>query len=159
MRRLTHAGRRGFSLVEVLVALGIFSVLAMAASPFYADYVANSRLREGGNVLLGEALFAQAEAVKRNANVMLSRTAGNGILRVFDANGNELRMRRMPGGVTASGDNSVTFGASGRPVPFGTAVSMNLSVENFTCSNDIRCPGLRVDGGGGMRLCTNVNNC
>lgn len=164
MRRLKHAAVSGFTMVEVLVALAIFSLLAMAATPFFTDYMANSRLREGGNALLSESLYAQAEAVKRNRNVTFTMVGGGSLLRVTTTDDNNadlvLRERRIPEGLSGGGaDIDLTFGPQGRPVPFGTAVSINLTLSGFTCSNDVRCPGLRVDGGGGMRLCTNTNNC
>lgn len=159
MRRLTRP--RGFTLVETLVTLSIFGLLAMAAVPVFHDYLANSKLREGGNAVLSEALWAQAEAVKRNRQVRMTVLAGSATIRLVDMQDNvELRVRRMPDGLSAGGnDASVTFGASGRPVPFGTAVNIDLRLDNFSCSADIRCPGLRVDGGGGMQLCKNTQSC
>jgi type IV fimbrial biogenesis protein FimT len=45
-------------------------------------------------------------------------------------------------------------------VPFGTAGSINLSMTGEICSDDTRCPGLRVDAGGATRLCGNhLQNC
>lgn len=156
-----RAGRRGFTLIETLVSLSIFGLLAMAAVPVFHDYLANSKLREGGNALLSEALYAQAEAVKRNGPVRLTVLGNSATLSLLDVQNNvELRRRRMPDGLSAGGnDLSVTFSASGRPAPFGTAVNINLRLDNFTCSADIRCPGLRVDGGGGMQLCKNTQSC
>ncbi len=161
MRRLMRQRPRGFTLIETLITLSIFGLLAMAAVPVFHDYLGNSRLREGGNALLSEALFAQAEAVKRNGRVSVTVLANTATILVFDVQNNvELRRRRIPDGLTAGGaDVGVVFGGTGRPVPFGTAVAINLRLDNFTCSADIRCPGLRVDGGGGMQLCKNTQSC
>jgi type IV fimbrial biogenesis protein FimT len=65
-----------------------------------------------------------------------------------------LRTRALTGGVSAA-TGTVDFGSEGRPVPFGTAVSINLATAAGTCSSDMRCPGLRVDAGGAIRLCGN----
>ena len=69
MRQLTL--HRGVTLIELMVGLVITAVLLGMAAPFFGDYVTNSRLREGGNGLMAEALYAQSEALKRNGVVRL----------------------------------------------------------------------------------------
>ena len=80
MRHLIAAPRleRGFTLVELMVALAIAGLLVVAAAPYFADYGTNSRLRESGNTVHTEALMAQSEAIKRNRVVRLS-TAGTAV--------------------------------------------------------------------------------
>jgi type IV fimbrial biogenesis protein FimT len=65
-----------------------------------------------------------------------------------------LRERTLSGNVAAP-VATIDYGSEGRPVPFGTSASIDLSMASVTCSDDARCPGLRVDAGGGTRLCTN----
>lgn len=154
MRHLNPA-QRGLTLVELMVGLAIATFLALTAAPYFADYMANSRLREGGNLLYAEALLAQSEAVKRNATVRL-QTSGDTISvidRSVPASPVTLRTRTLSGGVTAA-TASVDFGSEGRPVPFGSTASIDLS-GTTTCSSDYRCPGLRVEAGGAVRLCGN----
>lgn len=161
MRRLTAVRRArrqlGVTLVELMVALAVLAVLVAAAAPFMGDLVANSRLRESGNVLFTEALVAQSEAIKRNTTVRVS-TSGGDTVQVHDmtapANPVLLRARPMAAGVTVP-TAVFSFGPEGRPVPFGTAVSVNLAAVNASCSADLRCPGLRIDAGGATRLCPN----
>jgi type IV fimbrial biogenesis protein FimT len=147
---------RGLTLIELMVGLTIAAFLLMAAAPFFGDYIRNSRLREAGNVLLGEALFAQSEAIKRNTTVRLS--TGGATLQVIDRStvGVDvvLRERTLAGSVTAP-VATLDFGTEGRPVPFGTSGTINLSMTGELCSDDTRCPGLRVDAGGATRLCGN----
>jgi type IV fimbrial biogenesis protein FimT len=158
MRQLSPrplAAARGLSLIELMVAFTIMGLLTMAAAPMFSDYGLNSRLREGGNLLLGEALFAQSEAIKRNNTVRLSTNAGS--VTVSDmsdpANPVVLRTRTMSPGVTAA-NADVNFGSQGATVGFA-AGSINLAHATAACSSEHRCPGLRVDGGGGIRLCGN----
>jgi type IV fimbrial biogenesis protein FimT len=152
MRQLNTT--RGLTLIELMVGLTIGGFLLMAAAPFFGDYIRNSRLREAGNVLLGEALFAQSEAIKRNGTVRLSTSGVT--LQVIDlsAPNPPLRERTLAGNVTAP-VATLDFGTEGRPVPFGTSGSINLSMTGELCSDDTRCPGLRVDAGGATRLCGN----
>jgi len=144
------------TLVELMVVIAITAVLLATAAPFMGDYVINSRLRESGNLLLTEALMAQSEAIKRNTTVRLS-TNGQTV-QVIDRTNPVvpvvLRERTLPGAVTAPA-STLDFGGEGRPTPFGTAGAVNLSNPGTTCSADLRCPGLRVDAGGAIRLCGN----
>lgn len=165
MRRLTVFGStrraRGMTLVELMVGLAVLAVLATTAAPYMGDMVVNSRLRESGNLLFSESLIAQSEAVKRNTTVRVS-TNGNSV-QVLDmsipAAPVQLRARTLPANVSAP-VATFDFGPEGRPAPFGTAVSLNLFIAGATCSVDLRCPGLRIDAGGAMRLCGNHQvNC
>jgi type IV fimbrial biogenesis protein FimT len=154
MRHLT--GQRGLTLIELMVGLAIGTFLMLSAAPYFSEYSINSRLREGGNLVYSEALLAQSEAIKRNAVVRLSTdgTSVQVIDRSVPATPVVLRTRALSGGVTAA-TGTVDFGSEGRPVPFGTAVSINLATSAGSCSSDMRCPGLRVDAGGAIRLCGN----
>lgn len=153
--------RRGLTLIELMVGLTIAAFLMMVGAPFFGDYIRNSRLREAGNALLGEALYAQSEAIKRNTRVQLSTNGAT--LQVIDrsdlANGVLLRERSLSGNVVAP-VATLDYGTEGRPVPFGANGAINLSMTGTACSDDARCPGLRVDAGGATRLCGNhLHDC
>lgn len=147
-------------MIELLIALAIAGVLVAAASPVFGDYQRNSRLRESGNTVFTEALMAQSEAIKRNTVIQLS-TAG-AVVQVIDLSlpgaPVVLRERRLAAGVTAAAA-TVDFTGEGRTTPFGTDVSIDLAHVDATCSSDVRCPGLRVDGGGAVRLCGDHTSC
>lgn len=153
MRRL----KRGLTLIELMIALAISAVLAMAAAPFLGDYVANSRLREGGNTLLAQTLLAQSEARSRNVPMRLS-VAGNS-LRLLDMSdpdaGVVVREQTLANSLVAAVDTDINFGSDGRLTPLQD-VGVNLVMSNSTCSADRRCPGLRVDAGGAIRLCGDI---
>lgn len=148
------AKARGMTLVELMVGLAVMALLASMAAPYMGDFVANSRLREAGHLLLAETLMAQSEAVKRNTTVRVSTTASE--VQVIDvtvaATPVVLRTRALAGGAQLPA-TTFDFGPEGRPSPFGTAVSINLIPITGACSTLLRCPGLRVDAGGATRLC------
>ena len=152
-RRRATARQRGMTLIELMVGLTIAAILMMAAAPSFRDYIANSRLREAGNLLYSQALMAQSEAIKRNSVVRLSVTGST--LKVIDRSVPDtpvvLLERTLVDGTSASAAD-IDFTGEGRTVNF-TAGSVDVSSSNFSCSTEIRCPGLRVDGGGAIRLC------
>lgn len=163
-RRALHSVRRsqeGVTLIELLLALSIVALLVMTAAPSFQDYINNSRLRENGNALYSQMLFAQSEAMKRNNVVRLSVVGGTK-LRVTDrsdpANEVLLRETELTAGVNAD-VATVDFGGEGRPLNFAAA-AINLSATGLICSNELRCPGLRVEGGGAIQLCADHSfNC
>lgn len=147
------------TLIEMLIGLVISGILVMAAAPYYVDYINNARLREGGDALLAEALWAQSEALKRNGVVRLS-AAGND-LQVIDVSGVVpvvLRTRALTDGITGDG-STVDFGSDGMTRPAGTAVQIDIAYTGLSCTSENRCPRLKVDAGGGIRLCANKLSC
>ena len=151
---------RGLTLVELLVGFSIAALLVVSAAPYFADYGANSRLRESGNTVYAEALAARSEAIKRNRVVRLS-TAGSTVQVIDQTDPTTpvvLRTRALADGVTVA-TATVDFGSQGWPTNL-TAVAINLASTNVTCSADYRCPGLRVEAGGAIRLCANqLDSC
>jgi type IV fimbrial biogenesis protein FimT len=160
MRQLTTP-RRGLTLVELLASLAITVILFGMAVPYMGDYMANTRLREAGNALHAEMLYAQGEALKRNLTTRLVVEGGD--IQVRDmSDGDEgtlLRRRVLGEGVSVLADAQVDFNSRGMPVPFGTATAIDISKSGVICSAELRCPGLRVDGGGSVRLGANRLDC
>lgn len=156
MRQLSPR-RRGLTLIELMATLAIGAILFGMAAPFLGDYINNTRMRQAGNSLLAEALSAQGEAIKRNASTRLS--VAGGLIQVLDVSGGGdpvlLRSRQLSEGLTATSAVQVDFGSRGTPLPFGTGAAIDLAKSGATCSSELRCPGLRIDGGGGIRLCSN----
>lgn len=153
-----RSGQRGLTLIELVVALAIAAMLALAGAPAFSDYLANSRLRENGNALYAQTLFAQSEAIKRNTVVRVA--VADGEITVSDRSDPDtpvvLKTTPLSYGITADA-TTVDFGGEGRPVAFAAA-SINFSHPSLSCSADIRCPGLRVDGGGAVRLCGDTSS-
>lgn len=155
-RRATAAMRRacaGLTLVETMVAVAIGGLLLVAATPHFGEYHTNSRLRESGHTLYAEALIAQSEAIKRNRPVRLAASAGTvQVIDVSDpARPTVLRTRLLAPGVRTDA-TAVDFGSQGWPVGL-VGATIDLAHETAACSAEQRCPRLRIEAGGAIRLC------
>jgi len=67
--RPTHCGRRGFTLFEMVVTLSILALLLFVALPNFRRIVEHERLRDAAQTLVGDFMYARAEAIRRNADV------------------------------------------------------------------------------------------
>ena len=154
-----RAPQRGLTLVELMVALTIAALLLVSAAPYFSDYIGNSRLREGGNLLLSEALMAQNEAVKRNNRVRLVTDGTSIQVQDFSTGAAVvLRTRVLTGNVYAP-QATVEFTGDGRLSTWPTAARIDLSATSIVCSDEMRCPALVIEAGGAVRLCGNQLSC
>lgn len=71
-------GRRGFTLVELLVVLAVGSILLAIAIPGYAFLVNASRLATVTNDLVTVLHLARSEAIKRGTRVTVCKTGNAG---------------------------------------------------------------------------------
>lgn len=168
VRQLSRIPARGLTLIELAVTLAIMALMGLLATPPMRDYLANARLREAALTLQAQALRAQSEAVKRNGVVRLDISGDT--LQLIDRTTSPqatstsevvLDTRTLPQGVSAEAAVKVDFGSEGRPVPFGSGGLVKLQLAGVTCGSAYRCPALRVDAGGAVRLCPDktASNC
>jgi prepilin-type N-terminal cleavage/methylation domain-containing protein len=59
---------RGFTLVEMLVVVGIVAVMAMVALPNISQYIRNYRIRGAAQQVAGELQTARSKAIMTNTN-------------------------------------------------------------------------------------------
>jgi len=167
------ATARGFSLIEMLVAIAIIALLFKLAVPTFRTWIQNTQIRTAAHAIADGINLARGEAIRRNVPVQLQLTSlGNGNSAAWTAS--ELPAPSGTGAVvqqwsSASGASSsqivqapggiVTFNALGRVItPNPSDGSAPLLQVDVTSNNDAGDAALRnmrvVVGNGGMaRMC------
>ncbi len=62
---------RGFTLIEMMVTITVFMILAMIAVPSFRNASLSSQLRSSANDFIASANFARSEAIKRGIPVTM----------------------------------------------------------------------------------------
>lgn len=75
--RAFHRFERGFSLIEMLVIVGIIAVLSAVAIPVTADQIRRAKADSGSEVAIRAIAAARARAIAERRNVELTLTAPN----------------------------------------------------------------------------------
>lgn len=63
---------RGFTLIELIVAMAVLGILAAVAAPAIGEYLATQRLKGAAEELQTDLQFARMESVQRNAPVTVT---------------------------------------------------------------------------------------
>jgi type IV fimbrial biogenesis protein FimT len=74
MNKQQHAG---FTLLETMMVIAITSILAAIALPSYKYLIETNNLEKAVESLKSDMQFARTQAIKRSANVTISRTTGD----------------------------------------------------------------------------------
>ena len=61
--------RRGFTLIELMIAIAIAVLLLVLAAPAYTTWVADQQIRAGAESIASGMRLAHAEAIRRNGQV------------------------------------------------------------------------------------------
>jgi len=66
---------RGFTLIELMVTVGVVAILAAVAIPSFSSMIQNGRQSSVYNGLISELNYARSEAVKRSTSVVVCARA------------------------------------------------------------------------------------
>lgn len=164
--------QRGFSLVELVVAMVVLGVLMSMAIPSFQSWIQNTQLRTASESVLAGLQLARAEAVRRNTRVQFTLagvsfqdwTVGCATV-VGDANADGvddcpavIQSRTAAEGtanVTVAVDNAtITFAGLGRADLAMTADITNPVGGNCAAiGGPMRCSRIMVSTGGQIRMC------
>jgi type IV fimbrial biogenesis protein FimT len=131
----------GVTLIELMIGLAIVAILALLATPHYAEFMDNTRVRNVTESLANGVRQAQLAAARRNERVKLTLTSGGWEMRDVDTNGllasepiHELAAASAPDVATEpAGSNEITFNGLGRALaanpPDDTAPITRIKVK------------------------------
>ena len=159
MRR-PSASHSGFSLVELMVVVGILAIIAGLAAPSFSAMVLNSRVRAGAEGVLTGLQFARAEAIRRNTNVSFVLGSGTGwtVRTVSPDAVIQTRGSREAGSnlnvTSTNGQTTVTFTPVGSVAGYnaGTALT-RVTVAPGSTTTGVDNIQIDVFAGGQIRMC------
>lgn len=161
--------QKGFSLIELMIAIVIMSLALAMAMPSYRAWIHNSRIRNAAESIQNGLQVARSEAVRRNASVQFVLGAGTdwtvGCVTVNEPNCPALIQSRPTG--DGSSDSVVvvpsdagtivfnSFGTMSSPVPaLGAFTQIDVDIDpGVLPAADSRELRITVDVGGSVRMC------
>jgi prepilin-type N-terminal cleavage/methylation domain-containing protein len=69
--------QRGFTLIELMVTMAVLVILITIGVPSFNDLVQNQRVKTAVSELHSSLIFARSEAIKRNAEVTITRNGAS----------------------------------------------------------------------------------
>lgn len=160
--------QRGFTLVELMVTLAVFVILAMVAIPALSQLVDQRRLTGAADAIHAQILFARTEAIKRSEPVFFE-------IEDDAAGGWRTSVTRIPGSadldyVIESGDfrNRISLAATSEDV-FGfdpvrgikidaAGATLNAPTQMSISLDANRRLLVQVNPIGRVRICTEAGN-
>lgn len=67
----------GFTLIELMITVAIAGIIATMAVPSFQRMLERNRLKEAVESLKSDLMFARTEAIKRSADIVVSRISGD----------------------------------------------------------------------------------
>ena len=153
----------GFTLIELMITITIFSIAIAMGVPSYRTWVQNTQIRNAAESIQNGFQRTRAEAVKRNANVEFTLGVNSSwVIRVVSSgeilesrSGNE-GSRSVTVAVTPGGATTVTFSNLGAVVANAdasatvTRVDLDSSVLDAADSRNL---SVTLGLGGNVRMC------
>ena len=163
---LNGRDQQGFSLIELIVIIGIISVLLVVAIPKFSEWRNNQNLKAAAREAVSSFQFARLEAARRDTPVTIRVTTGAGGIgkcTVFVDNGQGggtanngqrdggeplLREMKVPKGITLSSSTLTTYQLNAR----GFTVNGAAGAGTITLTNGKRSYTVTLTAAGAVQL-------
>ena len=158
-----HAASPGFTLIELMIGLGIAAMLMVLALPSFSTFLRNSEIRSTTESIINGLRVARSEAIRRNKVVSFTLAGGASpswevkeinndvVIQMFsqEEGGSHVRVTTQPDAAV-----SVAFNRLGRVIPVAVGVPQiaQLTVSS-SFSAGARKLQVDVDGLHGVRMC------
>jgi len=129
--------KRGFNLVEIMVVISVFGLVAALSLPAFGNYVRSNRLSTSVNRFAADLQLARSTAIA-NGRVVQVTTRVDGYTITDLSTGNVVAVRTFESGVALSAGGDVRF------FPWGQADAENFSVDG--CNGATRTINLLPTG-------------
>jgi type IV fimbrial biogenesis protein FimT len=149
------AAQRGVSLIEMMITVALFVILALMALPMFTSWLASQQVRTATEAVLDGLRATQGEAIKRNAPVRFVLTTGTGWQAQLVSDDSVVREALFKEGslkvkftATPVGTTTVVFDGLGRvldsaQVPLAARITWD--VDSSTVSTGVRKLRVVVD--------------
>lgn len=116
--------QRGFTLIELVIALVLMAVLVTLAVPSFQTMLANAQIRTATQALYDGLQLARVEAIRRNERVLFTKGTGSDWAVTVESGAIAVQTRSSSEGtrqatvaVSPVGATQITFDSLGRVVP------------------------------------------
>jgi type IV fimbrial biogenesis protein FimT len=171
--------QRGFTLIELMIAIAIVSMVLLFGIPGFSQWIQSSQIRNASESILSGLQLARAEAVRRNTSIqfVLSSVTGGGVATDWTVNcvtpsvdcpgagmtQTEIQKRSASEGSAnaqiAATQSTIIFSGMGRVTPTPVPSPIIFTITNplgGTCAQvggTMRCLQIQVTSGGQSRMC------
>ena len=153
--------QRGFSLIELMIAVAILAILLTAVLPSFKAWIQNAKIRTATESLKNGLQLARVEAIRQNQGVFFSLDGTNSswsvaTVQTAAASSVQIQTRSSAEGsstvaLVATGGTTATFNGLGRAVGL-TRIDVELPVAILP-TNEQRKLSVLITPGGQIRSC------
>jgi type IV fimbrial biogenesis protein FimT len=152
----------GFTLIEIMIGIGVLAVLLMLAMPSFSIFLQNAQIRNAADATMNGLQLARAEAVRRNRAVEFAYTSGSNWTVTQLAPLEQIQAREGSEGaknalIDSGASTRVTFGPLGSPLANnpadGSPPMSRIDIDSSSSVDGVRPLAILISAAGNIRMC------